>query len=402
MLPSPEAVSSRRVIMRPSSRIPADLAPNRLAAVRARLGNPRYDLTVSNPTRCGFAYPTDLLRPLAEPRGLLYSPDPRGPISARRAVAATFRRWDLEPDPAAIVLTASTSEAYGFLFRLLADPGDAVLAPVPSYPLIEHLARLDGVATAPLRLDPDDGWRIDRACLDDAPAGTRAVVVVHPNNPTGSHLDPDDAAWLTYACATRGWALVVDEVFLAYPLDAPRVTSFAATGQCLTFVLGGLSKLAGLPQLKLSWIVVSGPTAEVEAALEGLDYIADSYLSVSTPVALATAELLRAAAPVEQAIANRCRGNLAALRSVAARLPAVTVPPVGGGWSAMVRVPAVLDEEELALGLLERHSVAVHPGYFFDFAGPGWLVVSLLPEPHTFSAGAAALLEELDRRVREL
>ena len=388
--------------MRRSSRVPADLSPNRLAAARAMLGHPRYDLTVSNPTRCGFAYPPELLHALANPRGLVYSPDPRGPASARRAVAATYRRWRVEPDPDAIVLTASTSEAYGFLFRLVADPGDTVLAPSPSYPLIEHLARLDGVATAPLYLDPHDSWRLDRACLDDAPARTRAVAVVHPNNPTGSHVEPDDAEWLAGACAERGWALIVDEVFLAYPLEEPSAATLAAETRCLTFALGGLSKLAGLPQLKLSWIVVSGPPAEVTQALEGLDYIADSYLSVSTPVALSTGELLSAGAAVGKAISDRCRHNLAVLRTLAASQPAVTVPAVGGGWSAMLRIPAVIDEEDLALGLLERRGVAVHPGYFFDLPGPGWLVVSLLPEPHVMAAGAAALFEDLDRRVRLL
>jgi hypothetical protein len=258
------------------------------------------------------------------------------------------------------------------------------------------------VAVAPLQLDSDDGWRLDRTSFASAPETTRAVAVVHPNNPTGSHVARDDADWLASVCAERGWALIADEVFLAYPLDEPPAATFAAETRCLTFVLGGLSKMVGLPQLKLSWIVVCGPPAEVADALEGLDYIADSYLSVSTPVALSTGGLLRAAAPIKQAIADRCRGNLTSLRSLSAELPAVTVPAVAGGWSAMLRIPTVIDEEELALDLLERRGVAIHPGYFFDFPGPGWLVVSLLPEPHVFAAGAAVLLEELDRRVREL
>jgi len=385
-----------------SSRVPADLAPNRLAAARARLAAPASDLTLSNPTLCGLSYPPELLHALADPRGLVYAPDPRGPIAARRAVAASYGRWHVEPDPEAIVLTSSTSEAYGFLFRLLADPGDAILAPVPSYPLIEHLARLDGVVVAETALDPDDGWRLDREAVAAAPRRTRAVAVVHPNNPTGSHVDRDDAAWLVETCVERGWALIADEVFLAYALDRRDAASFARETGCLTFVLGGLSKLAGLPQLKLSWIVVSGPAAEVAMALEGLDYVADSYLSVSLPVALAAAEVLAAAAPVERAITERCRGNLAALRNLAGGLPAVTVPSVDGGWSAVLRMPATIDEEELALDLLERRGVAVHPGYFFDFPGPGWLVISLLPEPHVFAAGVSALLEEIDRRVRTL
>ena len=295
---------------------------------------------------------------------------------------------------------ASTSEAYGFLFRLLADPGDAVLVPVPSYPLFEHLARLDGVATAPLALDTESGWRVDPASLGSAPPGTRAAILVHPNNPTGHHVHPDDHELLVGTCAHRGWALIADEVFLPYPLraDAPRAPSFAAESRCLTFTLGGLSKSCGLPQLKAAWIVVSGPADEVAAALDRLEWIADAALSVSTPVAKALPEILRASRPRREAILARCRRNLAALETARATVPEATVFRPEGGWSCVLRVPRVVDDEELALTLLEEEGVAVHPGYLFDLPGEGWVVVSLLPEEATFARGVERMLG----RVRQL
>jgi hypothetical protein len=382
---------------RRSRRLPADLGANRIARLREALGVIPYDLTVSNPTACGVDYPPDLLESLAHPRGLSYEPSPPGPPPARRAVAARYGREGIEVNPDHITLTASTSEAYGFLFRLLADPGDTVMVPTPSYPLFDHLARLESVRTATYDLDVDAAWRIDLPQLAAGPPDTRAVVVVHPNNPTGSLVHPDDRAALVGLCRDRGWALIADEVFLPYPLEArpAEATSFAATRECLSFTLGGLSKGVGLPQLKLAWIVAGGPVAELASALEGLEYVADAYLSVSSPVALAAAELLDQGKVVHDAIAARCRSNLAVLRSLAPAAPAVDVPPVGGGWSAVVRVPAVVDDETLCLSLLEDDGVAVHPGYLFGFHRPGFLVISLLaPEP-VFAEGARRLLRRV-------
>lgn len=367
-----------------SRRVPRNLAPNRLSETRALLGEIPFDLTISNPTLCDLPYPTHLFGPLADPCGLEYSPDAFGPPTARAAVAREYQRWDATVAPDRLILTASTSEAYSLLFKLLCDPGDTILIPTPSYPLFDQLSRLDGLETLPFPLDPDDDWRPVLGATDAAPENTRAMIVVHPNNPTGSYIHPESAEALASRCRDRGWALIADEVFLPFPLDGgPGArNTFAARNDVLTFTLGGLSKSAGLPQLKLAWIAVGGPDDLVGDALDRLSYIADAYLSVSTLVALASPDILAASELVRNSIAARCRNNLGFLREMAASQPAVTVPPVGGGWSALVRLPAVLDEEEMALRLLTERGVAVQPGFFFDLPIDGTLVLSLLtPEP---------------------
>ncbi|HEX5044366.1 MAG TPA: pyridoxal phosphate-dependent aminotransferase [Candidatus Polarisedimenticolaceae bacterium] len=369
-----------------SRRLPEDLTPNALARRRAEL-SAEHDLTVSNPTLCGLPYPADLLAPLADPGGLRYVPDPRGMLSAREAVAGMAG-----VPPERIVLTASTSEAYALLFKLLADGGDAVAHPVPSYPLIEHLARLEGLRPLPYRLDPEDGWRPEPASLSP---GVRAVVAVSPNNPTGSYLERESLA----ALAAASPALIVDEVFRAFPLESAPGPSAVDAGP-LTFTLGGLSKELGLPQLKLAWIAVSGEGRPVREAMERLAYLADQYLSVATPVQRALPALLRGARPVREAIAGRCRENLAALRELARHAPEVSVLPVGGGWTAVLRVPALLDEEALALRILDVHRVAVQPGYFFDFPREGYLVVSLLPPRASFREGCRRVLEAVSALAR--
>ena len=384
-----------------SRRVPAKLSPNRIALTRARIA-PRFDLTASNPTECGLAYPEGLLAGPSHPAGLVYRPDPQGLASARAAIASEYARFNSIVDPARIVLTASTSEAYAFLFKLLCDPGDEVLVPSPSYPLFEHLAQVEGIVAGPYRLDPEADWRIHLPDLEGASDAVRAVVVVHPNNPTGSFVHPDDAGALRTLCARRGWALIADEVFLDYPLAAGpgSGTSFAgADTNILSFALGGLSKAIGLPQLKLAWIVAGGPDRLVEAALSRLEFIADTFLSVATPVQLALPALLRDGAVVREAIKRRCRENLAALRCLLAQQPAVSVLPPGGGWSAVLRYPAVVGEEELTIELLETDSVAVHPGFFFDFPSDGTLVVSLLPESAVFEEGARRLLRRLTTHI---
>jgi alanine-synthesizing transaminase len=369
-----------------SRRLPEDLAPNALARRRAELPI-EHDLTVSNPTLCGLPYPPDLLAPLADPGGLRYHPDPQGLLAAREAVSTLAG-----VPPERILLTASTSEAYGLLFKLLADPGEAIAFPAPSYPLIEHLARLEGLTPHPYRLDPEDGWRPDPTRV---PAGMRAVVAVSPNNPTGSYLDGESLR----ALAAASPALIVDEVFRAFPLDdRPGPSGVEAAGP-LTFTLGGLSKELGLPQVKLAWIAVSGGAAAALSAVEHLSYVADQYLSVGTPVQRALPALLERAAPVRAAIAARCRANLDALRALAREVPEVSVLPVGGGWTAVLRVPAVLGEEALALRLLER-GVSVQPGYFFDFPREGCLVLSLLPPRESFREGCARVLDTVRALAR--
>ena len=378
-----------------SPRTPADLRENRIAVALRRLGPPPFDLTVSNPTRCGIPYPEGLLSALADPAGLVYRPEPRGMLSAREAIATEFHRQGVAVDPARIVLTASTSEAYAFLFKLLCAPGEGVLAPSPSYPLFEHLARLEGVELLPYRLEAEAGWRPDLSGVSGAPASARAVVVVHPNNPTGSWVEGGDRDALAECCAKRAWALIADEVFLDYSLAGASPPSLAGITDCLTFTLGGLSKSVGLPQVKLAWIAVSGPDTLASAALERLEVIADSFLSVATPVQLALPELLARGGAVREALRARCRGNLATLARALGHLSPVALSTPGGGWSAVVRVPAVIPEEELVLDLLERDGVAVHPGYFFDFPPGVWLVLSLLPEEHTFSEATRRLVGRL-------
>lgn len=384
-----------------SGRIPADLRPNSLARARAR-HPPRFDLTAANPTRCSIPYPPDLLAPLGDAAGLVYEPHPRGHIAAREAIAAWYAGHGAAVHPDSVVLTSSTSEAYGLLFALLCDPGRTVAVPVPSYPLFEHLARVAGVTTCSYGLDPEGHWRVDTDQVREAlSGGARALVAVHPNNPTGSWLHPSDATVMAHAAARNRAALIVDEVFLEYPLGeeaAPR--SIAAQQDCLSFALGGLSKSVGLPQVKLGWIAVSGPPGDRRQALQGLEYLADTFLSVATPVQLALPHLLSAGKAVCRAIGHRCRVNLRQLHEAAARVPPVSVCSPQGGWNAVLRIPATDGEERLVLELLEKDRVAVHPGYFFDFPRDGYLVVSLLPPPEVFAAGIERILERIDRAAR--
>ena len=387
-------------MVRFSHRTPSRRLASPLAAERARREPVPYDLTASNPTLCDLPYPTDLLAPLADATSLRYDPDPRGPRAGRAAVAADLRRMGCDVRPEQVILTASTSEAYGFLARLLADPGDGFLVPVPSYPLFEQLLRLDAVRAEPYLLDPNDGWCLDRAAVEAAPSDVRAVVAVHPNNPTGTMVGAGDRAWLKGHCRRRGRALIVDEVFLPFTFREQEMRTFAGSTECLTFVLGGLSKQAGLPQLKLSWIVASGPEPLLLEALDRLDWVADAYLSVGTPVARALPSLLRATEAVRRAIVDRCRRNLSSLHHLARDAPWGTPGAPAGGWSVLLRVPRILDDEALALRLLER-GVAVHPGYLFDLPDDGWLVLSLLPEPHVFDEGARRVLGTVREIVGE-
>ena len=380
-----------------SSRLPANLEPNALSRAvdaKRRRGVAVIDLTESNPTRVGFSYPSALLAALADPQGLAYEPQPLGLWPARAAVAADFRRRGIVISADRVALTSSTSEAYALLFKLLCDAGDAVLVPRPSYPLFEHLTRLESVTAVPYDLEYHGTWRID---LDSvrraATARVKALLIVSPNNPTGSFLHRDDLAALADLSATNGWSIIGDEVFADYPLDpAPSATHLMAASDVLTFSLGGLSKSAGLPQVKLGWIGVGGPAAKVDAALAAYEIVADTYLSVSTPVQVAAPSLIEQGALVRAQILARVRQNLVTLRSQAAAFPAVNVLPVEGGWSVVLQVPAVRSEDALALELLEIDDVLVHPGYFFDFAREAYIVVSLLPPPAVFEPAIARVL----------
>ena len=384
-----------------STRVPDDRQPNRLsrALADARRSGELIDLTVSNPTRVGIPYPADLLGGLANPAALDYAPSPFGMREAREAIARTYARRGLAIEPDRIVLTASTSEAYSLLFKLLCDPGGSnVLTPVPSYPLFEHLTRLDGVEQRRYGLEYHGAWTIDAGDLDRAwSPSTRAVLSVTPNNPTGAALSTDDAAELVSRCSRQGAALIVDEVFCDYPLRGPLEDPAAlASPGCLVFRLGGLSKTIGLPQAKLGWIAIQGPDAEVAEAMDRLELICDTYLSVSTPVQVAAAELLDKGVVVRDAIRERVRQNYSTLCSTLRPSAGAAVLPADGGWSAVIRVPATRTEEALVLELLTRDRVVVHPGYFFDFPQEAFLVVSLLPRPEVFTRGLHLIQDRLD------
>jgi aspartate/methionine/tyrosine aminotransferase len=383
-----------------SSRVPGQLESNRItqAVARARAdGCHLLDLTLTNPTAAGIGYPDGLLDWLASPLGRSYSPAPFGMASAREAVAHDYARRGLSIPADQIVLTASTSEAYSLLFKLLCEPaGDAVLVPVPSYPLLEHLTRLDGVRARPYRLDYHGRWTIDPQSVEESwVERTRALLAVSPNNPTGSCCSCDELTALNNRAAAGDAALVLDEVFADYPL-AGELAVWSPGGEGLVFRLGGLSKSVGLPQVKLAWIAAQGRRDLVCDALARLEVICDTYLSVSTAVQVAVPRLLEGGASVRDAIRARVRANYARLAETAAAHPSVDVLRADGGWSAVLRVPARLPEEDLVLDLLESAGVLVHPGFFYDFAHEAFLVISLLPEPTTFAEGLVRLLERVD------
>jgi aspartate/methionine/tyrosine aminotransferase len=314
-------------------------------------------------------------------------------VAARRAVAEDQRRRGVTVDPAHVVLTASTSEAYSWLFKLLCNHGDSVLVPRPSYPLFDHLTALEGVRAHPYAIEYHGRWEIDIESLAAAPPDVRALLVVSPNNPTGSFLTGEEFQRVVTLCRQRQWVLIVDEVFADYPLEARRpLTDIAARSEVLCFTLAGLSKTIGLPQLKLGWLIAGGPAAERDAALAALEVIADSYLSVGTPVQVAAPTLLSTGASIRTSIQGRIRSNLSTLRTMAGEFPASEVLRADGGWSAVVRVPSTRGEESLVLDLLRAERVLVHPGYFFDFPREAYLVVSLLPPEESFADAVARLL----------
>lgn len=381
-----------------SSRIRGDLEPNRLTQQirRARRsGREVIDLTVTNPTAVGIEYPASLLAALADPAAGRYDPHPLGSWSAREAVARDYERRGIPVAPERVVLTASTSEAYSILFKLLCDPaGHSVMVPVPSYPLFDHLTALDGVSAFTYPLEYHGRWTVDFTTLDERwTSGVRAVLAVTPNNPTGSVLTTAELEELLRRCADRRTALIIDEVFGDYPLQAASVPAYRSPAPALTFRLGGLSKSIGLPQVKLGWIAVDGPDDLIAAALQRLELICDTYLSVSTPVQVAASRLLTDGAVVRDRILERVRANDATLRRFVIPFPSIEALRADGGWSAVLRVPATRSEEELVLELLERDGVLVHPGFFFDFPHEAFLVVSLLPDPAVFAEGVRRVLD---------
>lgn len=381
-----------------SNRVPGNRRPNRLAqavAVARGSGRSLLDLTVTNPTTVGFHYPPALLQPLASPAALTYSPQPFGLDTARAAVARDYARRGIEIASNRIVLTASTSEAYSLLFKLLCAPaGDAVMVPIPSYPLFDHLTQSDGINALSYPLEYHTRWTLDVEALERGwTANVRAVLAVSPNNPTGSLLSPAEREFLDARCAERDAALILDEVFADFPLNGAVSGGSAKEPRALTFRLGGLSKSAGLPQVKLGWIGVGGPAPLVDEALDRLELICDTYLSVSTPVQSAAPELIDAGAAVRRQILDRIRRNYETLGDIGRDFPSIDVLPAEAGWSAVIRVPSTRSEEDLVLELLERDKVLVHPGFFFDFAHEAFIVVSLLPDSALFERGVRTVME---------
>ncbi|HVT98608.1 MAG TPA: pyridoxal phosphate-dependent aminotransferase [Acidobacteriaceae bacterium] len=397
--------------MRFSSRTAWDLAETQLArALRERRASGRevLDLTASNPTQCGFAYDeAGILAALGDRAALTYDPNPRGMRHAREAVCRYYAERDAQVEPEQVFLTTGTSEGYGWLFRLLCDADDEVLIAAPSYPLFDFLAQIEDVRLVSYPLVYDHGWQIDFPGLrEQITPRTRAIAVVHPNNPTGHYTRDAERRELEQICAERKLALIVDEVFLDFPLTSAAKTrqdgaprSFAAAEHsCLTFVLSGISKIAALPQMKVAWIVACGPEPERGEALERLEVIADTFLSMNGPVQCALPAWLAGSAAIQEQIRARTATNLQNLDHTLLRYPVVTRLEVEAGWYAVLRVPALGNDEDLAVRLVEECGVYVHPGSFFGFAGEGWLVLSLLTPEEEFRRGAERICEHFKAR----
>jgi alanine-synthesizing transaminase len=375
------------------------LARNRLteAIDEARQSGVRVlDLTLSNPTRAGLRYDeAKILESLASPRAMDYDPQPKGLATARTAVAEYYQSdHGIQFDPERVFLTTSTSEGYSFVFRLLCNPGDEILVPKPSYPLFEFLADLQDVKLVPYPLIYDHGWQMDFPSLEKAVTErTRGVVVVHPNNPTGSYVQAHEQESLSRICREKNLAIIADEVFLDYSLTNVRHASFVGNSSALSFTLSGISKIAALPQMKVAWIAISGPNDKVEAASARLEVIADTYLSLNAPVQWATSALLSQRQSIQRQLMDRVRKNLAELDHQLASQTMCQRLSVEGGWYAVVRVPVTRSDEELAIALLKEKSVLVHPGHFYDFPNDGYLVLSLIALEEEFSQGIAKVLE---------
>jgi alanine-synthesizing transaminase len=383
------------------------LETNRLAKAleeHRRSGRELFDLTASNPTTCGLAYPEEeILAALADPRALVYRPESKGLREAREAVAEYYRGRKgfsgsiQRVDPERILLASGTSEAYSHIFRLLCEKGDEILVPAPSYPLFEFLADLADVRLVPYLLIYDHGWQIDFASLRAAlTPHSRAVLVVHPNNPAGSFVKPREAAELAEICAARGMAIVADEVFIDYTSGGAPAHTFAFSEEALTFTLSGLSKISLLPQMKLAWMIVSGPEAVVQTAVDRLEIIADTFLSPSTPIQLALPKFLALRQSMQAQLQQRISTNLSFLDRTLRESKSLVRLDREGGWYVILRVPVTATDDILTVALIERCSVLVYPGHFFNFAHDGYLVISLITPEHDLQEGMRRLRKFFD------
>jgi alanine-synthesizing transaminase len=389
-----------------SHRTAWNLEPNPLSkalADRLSSGKPVIDLTESNPTKCGFHFEAEqILKALSHPGSLSYDPVPQGLLPARNAVVDYYRSRQCVVNVNDIFLTTSTSEAYSFLFRTLCNPGDEVLIPQPGYPLFNFLADIQDVATVPYPLIYDYGWQIDFHALQRVVSPrTRAIVVVNPNNPTGHFCKTDDMHRLNQICVEGDLAIIADEVFLDFSLGKEIPRSFAANDKALTFTMSGLSKISGLPQMKVAWLIATGPETLKQKAVARLEMIADTYLSMNTPMQLALPALLELRHDFQQQCIERTRNNLAQLDELLSTQKLCTRLDLEGGWYVVIKLPVTGGDNDFALELLSTHGVYVHPGHFYDFAADGYLVVSLItPEP-AFATGTQALVALIGEKFRK-
>ena len=357
-------------------------------------GKPLIDLTISNPTECGFHYDAEaILGALRNPAALKYEPNPRGLAVARNAVAQYYAARGRAVSIDDIFLTTSTSEAYSFVFRTLCNAEDELLIPEPSYPLFEFLADIQDVRLVPYPLVYDYAWQIDFHALEQAiTPRTRGVIVVHPNNPTGHFSKPEEMRKLNEMCAAQELSIIADEVFLDFALKEKQPATFAANSGALTFTMSGLSKICGMPQMKAAWLIVSGPEHRKAEALSPLEVIADTYLSMSAPIQWAMPALLGQRQQFQQQVLERVRSNLAELDRQLAGQKSCSRLEVEGGWNAVLRVPATRADEELAIELLATKGISVHPGHFYDFHSDGYLIVGLITPGAEFAQGIGLLL----------
>jgi alanine-synthesizing transaminase len=377
-----------------SSRLPGDLSHNGLAEALENMKKPYLDLSESNPTACGFAYGKELLERLTHPENLLYEPAPFGLPSARKAVAGYLSSRGAPVDPERVILTSGTSEAYSFLMKLLGNPGDCFLVPTPGYPLLDHLLRLEGMEPLPYPLLARPGWPMDRDGLKRTlRKDARALVLIEPHHPTGTVLSPQDREFVEALCREREMVLIRDEVFSDFVYEKAVPTRVRTEKGILSVCLGGLSKSLGLPQFKLSWMVLGGPGEVVDSCKQRLELIADCYLSVSTPVQRALPEIFRAAPEFQGQVLERVGSNRETLSRALAPLRGVRLWPSQGGWYALVEVPGEPGgDERIVLDLVKTREVFVQPGALYDFPEKNFLVVSLLPEPDVFKAGAGRMV----------
>lgn len=379
-----------------------DLTPNRLSkelAAHRAAAKPLLDLTISNPTECGFVYEErEICRALASPSVLRYEPDPRGMRSARLAVADYYSGRGTQVELDDIFLTTSTSEAYSLAFRILCNPGDEILVPAPSYPLFDYLADIHDVKLCRYPLLYDHGWQIDFHALQKLIGErARAIIVVHPNNPTGHFTKTEELATLNETCVKHGMALIADEVFLDFVLENETPPSLATNNRVLTFTASGLSKISGLPQMKAAWLIVNGPPESKAQALARLEVIADTYLSMNAPVQVAMPTFLEQRHKFQKQLMERVRKNLAEMDRQLKSQHACSRLKVEGGWYAVLRLPATCDDEDFAITLLSTQNVHVHPGHFYDFPGNGYVVLSLITQEQTFAESVKVLLSHANR-----